>query len=71
MQLRSTVSDSKRFKMDPPESEAEVRQLRANIYGECTENNWVYCKEKWMMPENIQWLKEHQPKSNADSSVRN
>jgi hypothetical protein len=38
-------------------SEQEVRKLRANIYGECTDKNWAYCKDAWMKPENIQWLK--------------
>lgn len=41
-------------------SETEVRALRAAIYGECTDNNWEHCRDKWMTPENVQWLKEHQ-----------
>jgi hypothetical protein len=41
--------------------EAEVRRLRDNIYGPCTDNNWENCKDKWMQPERIQWLRDHQP----------
>ena len=34
-------------------TETDVRELRANIYGECTENNWSACRENWLI--------EHQP----------
>lgn len=50
-------------------SESEVRQLRANIFGECSDKNWEHCREftdekgvhGWMTPENIKWLKDNQP----------
>lgn len=43
-------------------TEAEVRALRDNIYGPGTDNNWENCKDDWMTPENIQWLRDNQPK---------
>lgn len=42
-------------------TEEEVRALRAGIYGECTDSNWSHVREKWLTPENVQWLKENQP----------
>lgn len=42
-------------------NETQVRKLRAAIYGECTDNNWENCKDHWMRPDQIEWLKEHQP----------
>lgn len=39
-------------------SEGAVSRMRANVYGECTEQNWRACKDKWMEPENIRWLAE-------------
>jgi hypothetical protein len=41
--------------------EQEVLKLRNAIYGESTEHNWKECREKWMTPENVQWLLDHQP----------
>lgn len=37
---------------------AEVRALRAQVYGECSDNNWLACEAKWLLPENILWLQE-------------
>ncbi|MDE2103450.1 MAG: hypothetical protein KGL39_39780 [Patescibacteria group bacterium] len=47
-------------------NEQQVRQLRAAIYGECSDKNWHACKSTengngWMAPSEIQWLAEHQP----------
>ena len=42
-------------------SEAEVRRLRDNIYGHHSDQGWDACKAGWMKPENVQWLREHQP----------
>lgn len=44
-------------------SEAEVRQLRDNIYGRTAEadKNWEACRDNWMRPDDIQWLLDHQP----------
>lgn len=40
-------------------TEAEVRALRDAVYGvPSTDNNWEMCKENWMRPESISWLKE-------------
>lgn len=37
-------------------TEAEVRKLRAVIYGECDDYNWEAVRDNWMRPENIEWL---------------
>lgn len=51
--------------------EADVRQLRDNIYGACTDKNWeasrsfIYPNGRtggWMAPDNIKWLLANQPK---------
>ena len=52
-----------------PLTEAEVHQLRANIYGECSDGNWGYCKDAWMEPQNVKWLLDHQPKKVEDSAA--
>ena len=40
-------------------TEAEVRAMRDEIYGKpSTDKNWDGCREHWMTPENIQWLRE-------------
>lgn len=38
-------------------TEAEVRALRDLVYGPCTDNNWAACRDGWMKPENIEWLR--------------
>lgn len=43
-------------------TEAEVRALRDAIYGPGSDNNWDNCKEAWMRPENIAWLRANQPR---------
>lgn len=48
--------------MNAPATESEVRQLRDNIYGKTTAQGWANCKDNWMKPENVQWLRENQPK---------
>lgn len=50
---------------EPTLSEAEVRKLRAAIYGECTDKTWNSCKENWMTKENIQWLQAQVKKKEA------
>lgn len=46
-------------------TEQEVRKLRDTIYGPeakyCTAEGWEACKANWMRPENVEWLREHQP----------
>jgi len=44
-------------------SEVQARRLRANIYGECSDNNWSYCNDNWTEPQNFKWLLDHQPKN--------
>jgi hypothetical protein len=44
-------------------TEAEVRALRDQVYGQIsTDNNWNASKEKWMTPENIKWLQQRAKK---------
>lgn len=42
--------------------EQEALRLRDNIYGPQSEKNWEHCREFWMRPENLAWLRLHQPK---------
>ncbi len=42
-------------------SESEVRKLRDNIYGPCTDKNWEECKVHWMHEDAIEWLRVKQP----------
>jgi hypothetical protein len=45
-----------------PLTEAEVRALRDCVYGHtCTDVGWDRCREHWMTPENIAWLKSQKP----------
>lgn len=55
-------------------SEEEVRKLRDNIYGPCSDSNWEQCSKPfvdtktgyhggWLREENIKWLKDNQPKN--------
>lgn len=37
---------------------SEVRALRALVYGECSDHNWLMCEHLWMKPEASQWPKE-------------
>ena len=39
-------------------SDAELRALRAAVYGECSDMNWEAVREVWNTPENIAWLRE-------------
>jgi hypothetical protein len=39
-------------------SSDEVRKLRAKVYGECQDGNWEACKDGWMRPSSVEWLKE-------------
>lgn len=41
---------------------AEVRALRDKVYGPCTDDNWLACREFWLTPDNIAWLKEQAAK---------
>ena len=36
---------------------AEARALRDIIYGPCTEGNWEACKDLWLSPDNLRWLR--------------
>jgi len=39
-------------------TEESVRKLRDSIYGTGTDSNWEGCKENWMKPDSINWLKK-------------
>ena len=42
--------------------EADVRRLRDRVYGQIsTDKNWEACKDAWLKPENIKWLKTQKP----------
>lgn len=40
-------------------TEAEVRSMRDRVFGRwaASDDNWSYCREYWMRPENIFWLR--------------
>ena len=42
-------------------SDTELRKLRANVYGECSDKNWEHCREEWARETNVKWLKGKQP----------
>ncbi len=43
----------------PPES--EVRKLRDICFDQpISDKEWEFCKEHWMEPAKIRWLREHQ-----------
>jgi hypothetical protein len=39
--------------------ETQLRALRAEVYGECTDGNWFAVREHWMEPEAQQFLRDH------------
>ncbi len=40
-----------------PITEAEVRQMRDQVYGvPTTDHNWSFCGARWLKPENVLWL---------------
>ena len=41
-----------------PALDAEARALRDAVYGPCTDNNWLACREFWLTPDNVAWLRE-------------
>jgi hypothetical protein len=49
-------------------SEATVRQLRAIVYGECSDGNWEACKEHWLRPDSVKWLGDEAAKILNDQS---
>lgn len=47
--------------MLPTESvptEDEVRQLRDQVYGPQSDNEWECCKANWSRPDSVAWLRE-------------
>lgn len=39
--------------------EAEVRAMRDKVYERpSSDKNWDGCREHWMQPANVQWLRE-------------
>lgn len=39
-------------------SEVDVRKLRAQVYGECSDKNWEEVRHNWMRADSIRWLKD-------------
>ncbi len=40
--------------------ESEVRNLRDRVFDQVsTDPNWRACREKWMLPNRVAWLIEH------------
>jgi hypothetical protein len=40
-------------------SEREVRAMRDRVLGHPTgDKNWDACKDKWMQPEEVEWLQQ-------------
>lgn len=38
--------------------ESEVREMRDRVFeNPTTDNNWEACREGWMMPDSIRWLR--------------
>lgn len=48
-------------------NEPEVRQLRAAIYGEISDESWAKVRGNWMKPENVEWLRNNQWKPSPPS----
>lgn len=45
-------------KRPAPPNEAEARKLRDQVFGHAaTDKNWEACKERWMTPEAMKWLR--------------
>jgi hypothetical protein len=49
-------------------TEQEIRQMRDFIYGPSTDNGWMACRENWLKPEAIQWLRTESEKIKAKAS---
>lgn len=46
----------------PVPTEAAVRAMRDAVYVvPCTDGGWAGCRENWMRPENVQWLRDRLP----------
>lgn len=43
-----------------PPGENEVRLLRDQCFGtRSTYSNWCACRERWLRPASVAWLREH------------
>jgi hypothetical protein len=42
-----------------PITESEVRKLRADCYGECSDKNWDETGANWMRADSVDFLKKH------------
>lgn len=47
--------------MNIPIDEPAVRKLRANIYGEISDESWAKVRVNWCTPDNIRWLLAQRP----------
>lgn len=43
--------------------EQEARRLRDSIYGHGSDHNWNQCKDEWLEPANLAWLRRHARKT--------
>lgn len=42
--------------------ETEVRAMRDRVFGHtASDSNWEGCREYWMQPNEVQWLKDQLP----------
>ncbi len=65
--MQTTIT--KTTKEQKPLTESEVREMRDRVFcilypeeevGKAGyDKNWLECKEKWMTPDGIKWLIEH------------
>lgn len=36
----------------------QTRKVRARVYGECTDENWMAVRDNWVKPDSFRWLEE-------------
>jgi len=51
-------------------SESEVRKLRDTVYGHSSDAGWEACKENWMRPDSVEWLKKEAAKIESFFNAR-
>lgn len=39
-------------------SEADTRALRDQVFGPCTDKNWIEVRQNWMAPAGRRWLRD-------------
>lgn len=48
-------------------NESQARVLRDRVYGPCSDKNWEACKEHWLKPDAIEWLKNRKENKNENT----